>query len=111
MIEHTRFHTYYKIQEFTERAAKIQPLIKLGWLPSDIFGVALDVFNWYMDKYDELEELPQNYLEMPFSFTPFCEDVPDCKIYLFGNKDFHLVTTGELKDFCKKNRYGYPYKN
>lgn len=120
IIENTRFHTYYKIQEFTERASKIQPLIKLGWLPSDIFGVAIgictintmiDVFNWYINKYDELKELPPNYLEMPFSFPPFCADVPDCKIYLFGNEDFHLVTTNELKEFCKKNKYGYPYKD
>lgn len=120
IIENSRFNTYFKKQEFAERADKTQRLIELGWLPSEKFGVAkgictintmIDVFNWYISRYEELGELPPNYIEMPFHFTPFSLDTPDYKIYLFRNKDFHLVTTEELKEFCKKNNYGYPYKD
>lgn len=114
-IEENRRYTYFKIQEFQERVQGKQPLIKIGWLPLD-YGMTqgictidtmIKVFEWYLKQYDEGVNFP-NYIEMPFTY--FLADIPECKMALFRDDDFQVVTLKELKEFCRKNNYGYPYE-
>lgn len=111
-VEENRCYTYFKVQEFKEHQWEKESLIKIGYLPYE-YGTAVgictidsmvNVYRWYLQKYNIEEQFP-NYLEMPENWS----DIPECKIYLFKDNDFQQVTLKELKSFCKKNKYKYPY--
>lgn len=117
IIEQNRLHIYYKMREFKELYDDLQPsLVNCGFAPYPYStGVILctidsmiDIFNWYLQQYEEVGSFPNYLLTLS---GPFKENFPDCNVYMLENNDLKKVTPQELKQFCKKNNYKYPYKN
>lgn len=123
-IENFRHNTYFRKLDFLETNNELKlsslPLIKIGWLPSEIYGMAMGIctvdnitkiFDWWLNLYETNREIIEgiciDYLAIPGG--PFSEK-PEYPIFLFKENDFKKIELKELKKYCKENRCDFPFK-
>ncbi len=116
LTENARVNMYYRQKEFTDNFSSQNPMVYITYfdMPYHQYLCTIkdipDVFNYLIENRElsiEITQAPQ-FLTAPAEY--FLDENDYGILYIWEN-GFIPKTPEQLKDYCRKNKCAYPFKN